>query len=198
MRKMQLAIAALAGTLLFVALPDWSATGARTELTSIGPGRPTPRRSTGKFLGERATGALLRRRQRPPRRRRDPRYLPPGPQDRHATRLLSVSTSGQPANGNCADDLAASPPTCASSPSPARPRTSAAGPRGLPAGSECCTTALISKTSQGDPGSGFVHGLAVSASGRYVTFATDSDNLPGSPGTTDAYVRDRRTARPPS
>ena len=38
MRKMQLAIAALAGTLLFVALPDWSATGARTELTSIGPG----------------------------------------------------------------------------------------------------------------------------------------------------------------
>ena len=198
MRKMQLAIAALVGTLLFVALPAWSATGARTELTSVGPGGQTAHGDSstwGSSLSASGRLALFSV---------DDNDLPgaDGTRDIYlrdrktgTTRLLSVSTSGQPANGNCADDLAVS--------ADGRFVAFACSATNLGGGAQGAflrdrkrgTTALISKTSQGDPGSGFVHGLAVSASGRYVTFATDSDNLPGSPGTTDAYVRDRRTGK---
>jgi hypothetical protein len=60
------------------------------------------------------------------------------------------------------------------------------------------TTALVSRTSGGDPAmGGDSFDTAVSASGRYVAFESIATNLPGSlaPEFFQVYVRDRKTGR---
>jgi len=56
------------------------------------------------------------------------------------------------------------------------------------------TTRLVSRNSAGDPAdSDSSDGVAISASGRFVAFATGADNLPGGEGTEDVFLRDLRT-----
>jgi len=57
-------------------------------------------------------------------------------------------------------------------------------------------TSLISKANNGDPGDGESNYPSVSASGRYVVFASASSNLPGGDGSNDyTYVRDVKKGR---
>jgi Tol biopolymer transport system component len=57
-------------------------------------------------------------------------------------------------------------------------------------------TRLVSRSSAGEPADGTSFGrAAISASGRYVAFFSDADNLPGDDSVTGAYVHDRRTGR---
>jgi Tol biopolymer transport system component len=63
----------------------------------------------------------------------------------------------------------------------------------LPAGASGPVTKLASKTSSGVPANGDSFAPAVSASGRYVAFESDADNLPGDDAVNNVYVHDRQT-----
>ena len=65
----------------------------------------------------------------------------------------------------------------------------------LPALAGSSRTALVSKTSAGAPGDGDSGSPVASASGRYVAFASEAPNLPGSDSDQSVYLADRRTGR---
>ena len=54
-------------------------------------------------------------------------------------------------------------------------------------------TRLVSKTSSGAPATG--GDVAISASGRYLAFASSGDNLPGDDTVVNVYVHDRKTQK---
>jgi Tol biopolymer transport system component len=56
-------------------------------------------------------------------------------------------------------------------------------------------TRLVSKTSAGEPASGQSDDASVSATGRFVAFASDAENLPGDDLFNDVYVHDRKTGK---
>jgi Tol biopolymer transport system component len=114
---------------------------------------------------------------------------------RDRTRLISRSSSGEPADESCSDDPAINADgrfiafSC-------RATNLAGGAGGLFVhDARSGKTTLVSRTSQGDPASEDAEFATLSADGRYVAFRSNSDNMPGLDGTTDAYVRDRRKKR---
>jgi hypothetical protein len=56
-------------------------------------------------------------------------------------------------------------------------------------------TALVSKTSGGNPANDYSHTSQISPSGRFVAFQSIADNLPGRDAYWDVYVHDRETGR---
>jgi hypothetical protein len=57
-------------------------------------------------------------------------------------------------------------------------------------------TRLVSKSNKGDPGNGYSDYPSLSANGRFVTFSSTSDNLPGGDGSNQlTYMRDLRERR---
>jgi Tol biopolymer transport system component len=71
----------------------------------------------------------------------------------------------------------------------------ALAPGALPALAGSSKTALVSRTSAGVPGDGESGSPVASASGRYVAFASEAPNLPGSDSDQSVYLADRRTGR---
>jgi Tol biopolymer transport system component len=111
------------------------------------------------------------------------------------TRLVSRSTSGEPANDTCGDG-----PAISGDGRFVAFRCNATNLGGEAPGVfvrdlDRGTTKLVSKSSAGVPASGGASRPAISADGRFVVFESNSDELPGNPGITDAYVRDRREGR---
>jgi Tol biopolymer transport system component len=111
------------------------------------------------------------------------------------TRLISKSTRGEPANDTCGDG-----PAISADGRFVAFRCSATNLGGGTGGVfvrdlERGTTRLVSKSSAGDPASGGGDRPAISADGRFVAFQSNSDELPGNPGVTDAYVRDLAKGR---
>ncbi len=111
------------------------------------------------------------------------------------TRLISRSTSGEPANDACGDGPAISADgrfvafSCNA--------TNLGGGTGglFVRNVERGTTRLVSRTSAGEPASGGGDRPAISADGGFVAFESNSDELPGNPGIPDAYVRDLAKGR---
>lgn len=198
MRRIHVVIVAVLGALALAVLPAWAGSGGRTELTSIGPGEQL-------VHGEASTfGVTLSRSGRLALFSANDNGLPGADstrdiylRDRRArrTRLVSLSTTGEPANASCSDDPAIS--------GNGRFVVFICEATNLGGGAQGAflrdlkrsTTVLVTRNSQGDPASGRVDRVALSAGGRYVAFTTDSDNLPGEAGSTDGYVRDRRTGK---
>ena len=56
-------------------------------------------------------------------------------------------------------------------------------------------TSLVSKTSGGDPATGYSSDPTISASGRYVAFESFGTNLPAPSAFTRIYVHDRKTGK---
>jgi Tol biopolymer transport system component len=114
---------------------------------------------------------------------------------RGTTRLVSRSTSGEPANGNCGDDPAISANGRVVAFECNADNLGGGAPglfvRSLGKG----RTRPASRTSAGAPADGGGDRPALSADGRFVVFESNSDNLPGATGTTDAYVRDMKRGR---
>src|SRR5688572_14148618 len=63
----------------------------------------------------------------------------------------------------------------------------------IPAAAGQGATRLVSQTSGGDPANGDSFDGGVSANGRYVSFESSADNLPGDAGFTNVYLHDRQT-----
>jgi Tol biopolymer transport system component len=63
----------------------------------------------------------------------------------------------------------------------------------IPAAAGQGATRLVSQTSGGDPANGNSFDGGVSGSGRYVSFESEADNLPGDAGFSNVYVHDRQT-----
>jgi Tol biopolymer transport system component len=186
-------VGGIAAVALFAALPAWSAGGSRTQLTSVGPGEKV-------VHGESSTyGVALSGDGRIALFTVDDDTLPgaDGTRDVYvrdrrtgSTRLVSKSTSGQPANASCGDGPAISADgrfvafQCDAD-------NLAGGTGGLFVRDlRRGTTKLASRTSNGEPASDGGDRPGLSADGRFVVFESNSDNLPGEAGITDAYVRD--------
>jgi Tol biopolymer transport system component len=111
------------------------------------------------------------------------------------TRLISKSSSGEPANSGCSDGPAISADGRFVAFECDADNLGGGEPglfiRDLKKGK----TKLISRTSAGAPASGGGDRPALSADGRSVAFESNSDELPGADGTTDAYVRDLKRKR---
>ncbi|HWC32686.1 MAG TPA: hypothetical protein VG709_06105, partial [Actinomycetota bacterium] len=115
-----------------------------------------------------------------------------------ATELVSKTSGGEPANG-----WSFSPSISASG----RFVAFDSDATNLPGGADDAvldvyvhdrwtgTTELVSRTSGGDPANGGSGAPSISASGRFVAFASDARNLPGDDLFTEIYLHDRRTGR---
>jgi Tol biopolymer transport system component len=57
------------------------------------------------------------------------------------------------------------------------------------------TTRLVSKTSQGVPADTDSSDPSISGRGRFITFESDAENLPGEAVSVDVFIHDRRTGR---
>lgn len=67
------------------------------------------------------------------------------------------------------------------------------GALALPAQAAPARTRLVSKTSGGDPANEDSTESSISATGRYIVFQSEADNLPGDDTFTNSYIHDRRT-----
>ncbi len=65
----------------------------------------------------------------------------------------------------------------------------------LPALGAAGKTKLVSKTSNGTPADGFSYTPSISASGRYVAFESQANNLPGDDTVNNVYIHDRKTGK---
>jgi len=190
--------AVIAASVLVAALPAWSAGGPRTRLTSVGSGGQTVHGDSSTY------GVALSGEGRKALFTVDDDALPGANgtmdvyvRDRRTanTRLVSKSTSGEPANASCGDGPAISADgrfvafQCDAD-------NLGGGTQGLFVRDlERGKTRLVSRTSDGAPATGGGERPGLSADGRFVVFESNSDNLPGEAGITDAYVRDLRKGR---
>ena len=180
------------------AFPAWSGGGPKTELNSRGPGGLTVHGSSstyGNSLSGNGRLALFTV---------DDNGLPGADETMDVylrnrktrkTKLVSKSTGGVPANESCSDGPAIS--------SDGRFVAFECSAENLAGGADGLfvrdlkrgTTRLVSRTAAGEPADGGGERPDLSANGRFVVFESDSDDLPGLAGTTDAYVRDLRRGR---
>lgn len=182
---------ALAGSLL-LALPALSAGGGSTELLAVGGSQPVDGDSSTYGTVVSASGRFVVF-------TADADNLPgaDGTQDiyvrdrkRATTRLVSQSTSGEPANARCSDG-----PSISADGRLIAFQCDATNLGGGTGGiflrdRKKHTTKLVSRTSSGEPADGGPDRPALSANGRFVAFEGDAVNLPGTPGVLNGYVRD--------
>ena len=184
------------------ALPAWSAGGGpKTQLTSLGSGGQVVHGNSstyGHSLSANGRTALFTV---------NDDALPgaDGTMDVYArdrrtgrTRLVSRSTSGEPANASCGDGPAISADGRLVAFECNADNLGGGVPglfvRNLKKG----TTRLASRASNGDPAADGGDRPGLSANGRFVVFESNSDNLPGAAGITDAYVRDLKRKPDPA
>jgi len=181
------------------ALPAWSAGGGpKTQLTSLGSGGQVVHGNSstyGHSLSANGRTALFTV---------NDDALPgaDGTMDVYArdrrtgrTRLVSRSTSGEPANASCGDGPAISADGRLVAFECNADNLGGGVPGLFVRNLKMGTTRLASRASNGNPAAGGGDRPGLSANGRFVVFESNSDNLPGAAGITDAYVRDLKRKR---
>jgi hypothetical protein len=184
--------------LLLLVLPAASAGGGRTELVSVVTGGNavegdsstygTGVSASGRFVlfvsnadnlpGSDGTQDVYRRDRK-----------------RRTTKLVSESSSGEPANDNCHDGASISADGRFVAFSCSATNLGGNAPGIFVRDLKRHRTKLVSKTPAGDPADGSPQDPAISTDGRFVAFEANSTNLPGSTGFQEAYVRDLKRGR---